>query len=260
MTDKSATKFALDHDRLASTNDDDEAGPTFNACLNVHGMYETMRFVLRLSPRNHELMETIESKEFDASSVPADVLQAYSTYIHETVHWWQHVGSTSGLLFSLSYLAQSHSSMSELKEVLATIGAKKPLKGYTDQVLQKEGRAAQAKLASANTAVNNALDVEYYKSYAYEPRKHIHWMIEENHFESLGHGYSVVYGQLVGMIADAIDPEFEILPNISGWMQKCSASTARSTRGFIGARRFAYPRQACARSTRARQDSSSSNS
>ena len=127
MTEKSATKFALDHDRLASASDDYEAGPTFKACLNVHGMYETMRFVLRLSPRNHELMEIIESNEFDTSSVTADILQAYSTYIHETIHWWQHVGSTSGLMFSLSYLAQCHSSIGELKEVLATFGAKMPL-------------------------------------------------------------------------------------------------------------------------------------
>jgi hypothetical protein len=62
MTEKSATKFALDHDHLASVDDDFKAGPTFNACVNAHGMYETMRFVLRLSPRNHELMEMIESK------------------------------------------------------------------------------------------------------------------------------------------------------------------------------------------------------
>jgi hypothetical protein len=124
MTEKSATKFAIDNDLLASANDEFEAGPTFNACLNVHGMYETMRFVLRLSPRNHKLMEVIESSQFETSPVTADVLQAYSTYIHETIHWWQHVGSTSGLLFSLSYLAQCHSSIGELHEVLATIGAK----------------------------------------------------------------------------------------------------------------------------------------
>lgn len=232
MTEKFATKFALNHDRLASVNDECEAGPTFNACLNAHGMYETMRFVLRLSPRNHELMEMIESNEFDTSSVTADVLQAYSTYIHETVHWWQHVGSTSGLLFSLSYLAQGHSSMGELKEVLATIGAKKPLKGYTDQVLMKEGHSAQAKLASANTAVNNALDVEYYKYYAYEPRKNIRWMIEENHFESVGHSYYIVYGQLVGMITDTIDPEFRILPKTSGWDAEVQRLNAAQHEGF----------------------------
>ena len=79
MNKKSATKFALDHDRLAAANDDYEAGPTFNACLNVHGTSETMRFGLRLSPRNHLLMENIGSNKFDTSSVTAEVLQPYST-------------------------------------------------------------------------------------------------------------------------------------------------------------------------------------
>ncbi|MEX5600432.1 hypothetical protein [Pseudophaeobacter sp. C1-32P7] len=86
MTEKSATSFVLNHDRLASASDDYAAEPTFKACLNAHGMYETMRFVLRLSPRNHELMERIESNEFETSAAPVDVVQAYSTYIHETIH------------------------------------------------------------------------------------------------------------------------------------------------------------------------------
>jgi hypothetical protein len=232
MIDKTAPEFALNHDRLASTNDEYVTTPTFNACLNAHGMYETMRFVLRLSPRNHELMALIESNAVEPSSLSPEVLQAYSTYIHETVHWWQHVGSTSGLLFSLSYLAQCHSSMGELREVLATIGAKKPLKGYTDQVLQTEGHAAQSKLALANIAVNNALDVEYYKAYAYAPRESIHWMIEDNHFESAGHCYFVVHGQLVGMVADVIDPEFKVLPKISEWDTEVQRLKAEKREGF----------------------------
>ena len=36
-----------------------ETAPTFEASLNAHGMYETIRFVLRLSPRNHELVDSI---------------------------------------------------------------------------------------------------------------------------------------------------------------------------------------------------------
>lgn len=217
MTKQDRDELELLNDRLASVNDDYEVEPTFNACLNAHGMYETMRFVLRLSPRNHQLMDQIEANAFDSRSVPPDVLQAYSTYIHETVHWWQHVGSTSGLLFSLSYLAQAHSSMHELRDVLQTIGAKKPLRGYTDKVLLAEGHAAQGKLAEANVAVNNAVDVEFYKAYAYAPRENIRWMIEDNHFESIGHGYSIVYGQLVGMVADVIDPDFTVLPKIAAW-------------------------------------------
>ena len=95
--------------------------PAFNAALNVHGKYETMRFVLSLSPRNHDLIEGIENGVYDLGTISPDALQAYSTYLHETVHWWQHVGSTSGLMLSLSYLAQSHSSLAFLRDALKDI-------------------------------------------------------------------------------------------------------------------------------------------
>lgn len=207
----------LRHDLLDSAGDSGGASPTFGANLNVHGMYETMRFVLRLSPHNHELIEDITEKGMAFTKVTPEIIQAFSTYIHETVHWWQHVGSTSGLLFSLSYLAQCHSSLGELREVLETIGPKKPLKGYTDQVLRAEGDSAQAKLAAANIAVNNALDVEFYKSYAFSPRQNIEWMLRKPHFESVGHGYYVVYSQLAGMISEAIDPDCVVLPDPALW-------------------------------------------
>ncbi len=72
---------------LDGVDDHRDTVPTFAACFNAHGVYETMRFVLRLSPRNHEHMETIEAAGFDPANASADVVQAYSTYIHETVHW-----------------------------------------------------------------------------------------------------------------------------------------------------------------------------
>ncbi|MDR6871125.1 hypothetical protein J2Y55_002133 [Bosea sp. BE125] len=232
MTEPGAESHDAQHELLDALNDQRETIPTFEACVNAHGMYETMRFVLRLSPRNHELMAIVEANSFDTDPVTSEVIQAYSTYIHETIHWWQHVGSTSGLLLSLSYLAQLHSSMGELKEVLATFGPKKPLKGWTDQVLSAEGSAAQAKLASANIAVNNAIDVEYYKSYALDPRKNIRWMMEEKHFESVGHGYFVVYSQLVGMVAALIDPDFETLPKIQEWDPEILRLNTEKCEGF----------------------------
>jgi hypothetical protein len=210
-----SSKAFLDfrHDLLDSIDGNLAMEPTFASNLNFHGLYETMRFVLRLSPRNHELMEMIPMNGISVEDVPPDAIQAFSTYIHETVHWWQHVGSTSGLLFSLSYMAQCHSSLGELREIIASIGKKKSLKSYTDQILRSEGASAQAKLASANVAVNNALDVEYYKYYAFSPRTNIEWMSKEPHFESVGHGYIVVYSHLLGMLANAIDPEHVVLPN-----------------------------------------------
>ena len=220
------------HELLDSVDDQYKACPTFEACLNAHGMYETMRFVLRLSPKNHEWMELIESEQFDPSNAPSEAIQAYSTYIHETIHWWQHVGSTSGLLYSLSYLAQSHSSLNSLRETLERFGPKKPLKGWTDQILLAEGDLAQAKLAPANSAVNNALDVEYYKAWASDPRHNIKWMIEQNHFESVGHTYFIVYSQLVGMISDLIDPDFRVLPKIDEWDKEILRLNNERVEGF----------------------------
>uniref|UniRef100_A0A9E7ZK67 Uncharacterized protein n=1 Tax=Bosea sp. NBC_00436 TaxID=2969620 RepID=A0A9E7ZK67_9HYPH len=190
---------------------------TFKACINAHGMYETMRFVLRLSPKNHEIMNSIEFGIRDFNDLTNEQIQCYSTYLHETVHWWQHVGSTSGLVLSLSYLAQTHSSLGELKNVLSQFGPKKSLKRFADEMLMNEGESAQSKLKSANISVNNALDVEYYKAFAMSPVSTAKWLGEQVHFECVGHGYSVAYGQLVGMIAKSVDPDFAVLPGGSHW-------------------------------------------
>lgn len=217
---------------LNPADEQHEALPTFESCINAHGMYETMRFVLRLSPRNHELIDSLEFGQHSVGDISSEALQAYSTYIHETMHWWQHVGSTSGLLLSLSYLSQTYSNMDKLREVIATFGLKKPLKRWTDEVLLREGYSAQAKLASANIAVNNALDVEYYKSYAYRPKQNVAWLVKQQHFESIGHGYFIAYGQLVGMLSAAIDPGLLVLPYAKNWDEQFARLTREQYEGF----------------------------
>lgn len=217
---------------LNPTDDHFETLPTFEASLNAHGMYETMRFVLRLSPRNHELVDSLTSGKYSVGDISSEGLQAYSTYIHETMHWWQHVGSTSGLLLSLSYLAQTHSSLHELREVIATFGLKKPLRHWTEEVLRREGAGSQAKLVNANIAVNNALDVEYYKSFALDPKKNISWLVKQQHFESIGHGYSIAYGQLLGMLSAEIDPDFLVLPNAKNWDEQFYRLNQEKYEGF----------------------------
>lgn len=230
---KKSLKFAdLNPDLIDPQGDQYRIPLTFAATLKAHGSYETTRFVLRLSPRNHELMEKIEANAFGEGPIPWEAVQAYSTYIHETIHWWQHVGSTSGLLLSLSYFSQCHSSLEELRDVVATFGPKKSLKSWTDKVLLEEGTTAQAKLASANTAVNNALDVFYYKSYAFQPRKAIRWMIEQKHFEDIGHSYFIVYGQLMGLVSSIIDPDFEFLPDVERWSEEALRLHNEEYEGF----------------------------
>lgn len=202
------------------------------AALDVHGKYETMRFVLRLSPRNHELMEDIETGVYALDGISPEALQAYSTYIHETVHWWQHVGSTSGLMLSLSYLAQSHSSMDQLQNTLKRFGPIKPLKRWTDETLIAKGASAQVELADANVAVNNALDIEYYKQYAMSLQQRAHILFGERHFECVGHCYHIAVGQLLGLIAHEIDPTFGFIPNGPAWEEEFKRLKLAQHEGF----------------------------
>jgi hypothetical protein len=74
----------------------------FAACLNQLGTYTTEHFVLRLSPKVHELVDAVPSGVYAAGELDSATIQAFSTYVHETVHWWQHIGSTSGLVLSLA--------------------------------------------------------------------------------------------------------------------------------------------------------------
>lgn len=217
---------------LNPLGDQDEITPTFSACLNAHGMYETMRFVLRLSPRNHELLDSIKFGEQSAIEIGSEALQAYSTYIHETVHWWQHIGSTSGLLYSLSYLGQTHSNMAHLRKVIAKFGSKKPLKRWADEVLSREGSDAQEKLAEANAAINNALDLEYYKSYAFDPKKNAGLLVKQQHFESIGNIYSIAYGSLLGMFSDLVDQKYLVLPKLKNWDEQFIRLNKEKHQGF----------------------------
>lgn len=189
----------------------------FENLLNAHGAYETTRFRLRLSPRVHDLVNSIEEGPQLLADIDSEAIKAYSTYIHETVHWWQHIGSTSGLLLSLSFLGQTHPGLGHLRSTVAEFGPYKSLKSWTDKILRSEGPAAQTKLYHANIAVNNALDVEYYKLFAYAPKRSAPWLLEQRHFESVGHSYHIAYGHLLSMLSDTIDPTFSFLPDARAW-------------------------------------------
>lgn len=56
-----------------------------------------------MSPRVHELIASLPNGIGFSSDVTFEQMQAFSTYLHETIHSWQHVGSTCGFMMSLSY-------------------------------------------------------------------------------------------------------------------------------------------------------------
>lgn len=68
------------------------ASPAFDAVHNAHGVYNTLQFVLRLSQKVHNTLSKFEPGITTSGALGWEGGQAMSTYLHETVHWWQHNG------------------------------------------------------------------------------------------------------------------------------------------------------------------------
>jgi hypothetical protein len=65
-----------------------DAPSEFAACLNARGIYSTMHFVVRLNPEIHRLLDKATADGHATGEFDGETIQAFSTYLHETVHWW----------------------------------------------------------------------------------------------------------------------------------------------------------------------------
>ncbi|MBA3040924.1 MAG: hypothetical protein FP819_14490 [Rhizobiaceae bacterium] len=216
MVDFEALTFRDLKRELVEPGESELAAPTtFAATIEAHGVYNTKQFVLRLSPRVHELVSALTTGNH-ADHDPAELVQAYSTYIHETVHWWQHVGSTAGLIYSLCYPAQFSSGLEHLRNAIGAIGPKKSLKRWADDALANGTAPSPEALGEANIAVNNALDIEFYKILAASPNRAIE-LRQTQHFESVGHSYRIAYGNTLMALVQSCDLDPASLPNPERW-------------------------------------------
>ena len=101
----------------------------FPAILNARVLYSITQFVMRLSPKIHELVQALGNGETEGYDLD-EQLSAYLTYVHQTIHRWQHVGFTAGLILSLCYPAQCVSNIEHLRGAVRLIGPKKSLKTW----------------------------------------------------------------------------------------------------------------------------------
>jgi hypothetical protein len=140
-----------------------------NACLNSHGLFNPMRFVLRLSPEVHRKIDALQPA-IAAGRIDFEGLRAFSTYVHETIHWWQHIGSTTGLMLSLSYPGQSHANHSQLKNLLAQIGPKKSIRRFVEAG-SDPGGGPETPEGLASIIVNNHFDMEFFRMLCLHPER-----------------------------------------------------------------------------------------
>src|SRR5882724_6317845 len=119
------------------------------AALNAHGLYNSRCFVLRLSPEVHRRISNATLDLRSGTSPNWQAVQAMSTYIHETLHWWQHIGTTTGLLLSLTYPVQALANYNHLLRVLKEVGPKKSLRELSNLMPSPGGLETAAGVTTA---------------------------------------------------------------------------------------------------------------
>ncbi|WP_419688794.1 hypothetical protein ACN22W_17920 [Burkholderia theae] len=189
-------------------------GGDFASCLNARGVYESRRFVLRLNPRIHNLVDSIVDKsERGEDEFTSEEIQAYSTYLHETIHWWQHKGSISGFIRSMLPPLQAHVNLENLCSIVDDVGPKKSIK-----TLGLQGElgmlAADSPVGSlANSVTNNFMDTEFYLLLTMDPARFDIQIYKDSYFESAGHSFLVTYDHVLGFLRTIFDEEGLVIPD-----------------------------------------------
>lgn len=200
-----------------------------NACLNAHGLYNFFQCVLRLSPEVHHKIATMP-EWIVTGEIDFDSIQAYSTYLHETIHWWQHIGSTIGLMLSLSYPGQAHANYTHLKELTRLIGPQKSILRFVEEA-EGPGGNPETPAGLANTIVNNHFDIEFFRLLAKNP-KLARQIVEHPLFDCVGHSYQIAYGNIILVLATTLDQTFSVFPDPRGWEKEFATLRARKKEGY----------------------------
>ena len=178
----------------------------------TRGSYDPMRCVVRIHPELQMVLDSVDYGLHLAREVPVNALSAYSTYIHETIHWWQHIGSTLGLLLSFSYPMQSHVNYERLQDLI-TSGAYKSLLQYDRK---RYGASAIKGETNLNIILNNWHDIEFGRRLLLAPND-AEILIQSPYFESVGHSYYIAWSRFLHLISQSIDPDLNILPDPRTW-------------------------------------------
>ena len=186
------------------------------AAPGPRGSYNSLHFVVRLRPEFLELLESSPS-EFQTFSEVSDLelAWAFSTFFHETIHWWQHIGSTTGFMLSMAYPAESHVNREHLLTLLREIGPAKSLLAIHDSNSLAMSDAATKAL---NIVLNNVHDVEFNRRIILDPTpKQLGPVVKSPYFDSIGHSLEMGLGHTLWLLTATVDPECRFFPDIRKW-------------------------------------------
>jgi len=180
------------------------------------GSYNPLHFVVRLKPEFFSQLDSAQSPYFLVSDKSSfDLASAFSTFFHETIHWWQHIGSTTGFMLSMAYPAQTHVNRPHLLTLLREIGPVKSLKKADADTKAAFSPEAQKAL---NIVLNNWHDVEFNSRIIIDPTK-LNSVVNSPYFESVGHSLHMGLSHTIRLLIETVDPKALLLPDIRKWEQ-----------------------------------------
>jgi hypothetical protein len=207
---------------------DDWRLPPLYSSWNAKGVYNSMHFAVKLRPDVHRALGAHPAGIHAAGSVPIDQVDAFSTYLHETVHWWQHVGSTAGLALSLLYPAQAHICHQYLKRTLEELGPVASLRKYDMSDPLPAGADTGARL-EITKALNYWHDIEFYRRLVVDPQQ---FKPDDPYFECVGHCYQIALGAVLWLLSSTLDPQLTSFPDPRKWEEEVRALRRHEVEGF----------------------------
>ena len=210
----------------------DEGVTGLASCYNAKGQYVPMHFVIRLRRDIHLKLEGAIDDIGVGSDVDFDTLQAFSTYFHETIHWWQHIGSTSGFTLTLSHPTQTHMNSQLLSEFSKTTGLVKSIISY-NEANATEFIPTSREFMIINELLNNFYDIEFFKLIAFNS-KYAQQIQHNSFFESWGHCNIVTLINLWAVISSPFDNHYRLkfTPDINRWKQEYEDLHQRRVQNF----------------------------
>jgi hypothetical protein len=214
--------------------------PELHSCWNARGSYNPLQFVLRLRPDVHAELDSAGDGIRAASSGTFEQAQAFSTYLHETIHWWQHVGSTLGLVLSFLQPAHAHFNRNRLQETLNRVGPVKSLKSFAQQRAFDGKVNAEASGQSITYVLNNWHDLEFFRRLTVDPRRSAN-AIQSEYFESVGHSYQMAMAITTWLVSSTVDSSLLALPDPRRWEDEFRGLRENKVPGFYWGSPVALP-------------------
>jgi hypothetical protein len=218
-----------------------KSSSAFHATINANGLYNTQQFILRLSPNVHKKLATLPIGITTNEKIGLEGAQAMSTYLHETIHWWQHIGTTYGFILSLNYPVQSHCTHVDLKKLVGEDGFKKSV--YLQAIdLSKHGPKGPGTVTGrAHSIINNHFDLLAFRAFTLGPEA-AQSVSRHDLFENVGHAFYMTYGHTLIQLASSVDRDFNVIPHPKEWADGFGALRERKVQGhYYGSPIKLYP-------------------